>query len=160
MTAIDLSAVERRELVRRTNDAMWNRGDLSSIDRLYAPNCMFHDPSFRVNGIDGIKSQVSELRAAHPDLHMDVADVMVDGDMTCTRWTLGGTARGEFRGIPGTGKTYVMTGMTIDKWSQGKIVEVWTVYDLLGALQQVGVIPEMAMDSGAATTARQKSTTS
>ena len=63
---------------------------------------------------------------------------------SAARWTMGGTATGEFRGIPGTGKTYVMTGMTFDKWEGDRIVEEWVNYDLLGALQQTGVIPETA----------------
>lgn len=63
---------------------------------------------------------------------------------TAARWTMGGTSRGEFRGLPATGKTFVMTGMTIDKWEGERIVEEWTNYDLLGGLQQLGIIPEMA----------------
>jgi len=66
--------------------------------------------------------------------------------MTAIRYT-GGTARGEFRRLPPTGKSYVMSGLTIDKWQAGRIVEQWTSFDLLGALQQFGMIPEMARRS-------------
>jgi hypothetical protein len=48
------------------------------------------------------------------------------------------------RGLPATGKTFVITGMTIDEWDGDRIVEEWTSYDLLRGLQQLGVIPEMA----------------
>ncbi|WP_245959721.1 ester cyclase [Prauserella flavalba] len=135
---------ERRETLRRVVDDLWNRGNLDACDELFAEHCSFHDPSFPVDGVEGMKRQVADLRQAQPDLHMDVQDVLVDGDLTCARWTMGATARNEFRGLPATGKSYVMTGMTIDKWEGDRIVEEWVNYDLFGALQQAGIIPEAA----------------
>ncbi|PXY30434.1 ester cyclase [Prauserella sp. PE36] len=135
---------ERRDAMRRLADELWNRGNLDVCDELFAAHCSFHDPSFPIDGVAGMKQQVAELRQAQPDLHMDVHDVLVDGDLTCARWTMGGTARNEFRGLPATGRSYVMTGMTFDKWEGDRIVEEWVNYDLLGALQQAGLIPETA----------------
>jgi len=135
---------EGKGLVRRLTDELWNKGNLDVCDEVFAAHCSFHDPSFPVEGVTGMKEQARRLRAANPDLHLDVHDILADGDMTAARWTMGGTSRGEFRGLPATGKTYVMTGMTIDKWEGDRIVEEWTNYDLLGALQQLGIIPEMA----------------
>ncbi|MFL6073546.1 MAG: ester cyclase [Mycobacteriales bacterium] len=135
---------ERRGLLRRSVDEVWNNGNLDICDEIFDARCTFHDPSFAVDGVAGFKEQVRQLRAAQPDLHMDVHDVVCEGDMTAARWTCGGTARGEFRGLPATGKTYVMNGMTFDKWEGDRIVETWVNYDMLGALQQLGIIPEMA----------------
>ena len=135
---------ERKTLVRRLTDELFNKGNLDVCDDVFAAHCSFHDPSFPVEGVAGMKEQARQLRAATPDLHVDVHDVLADGDMTAARWTMGGTSRGEFRGLPATGKTYVMTGMTTDKWEGERIVEEWTNYDLLGALQQLGIIPETA----------------
>jgi steroid delta-isomerase-like uncharacterized protein len=133
---------ERADLFRRTMDAVWNRGDLDACDELFAGHCMFHDPTFPIDGLAGFKELVRELRAAQPDLHMDIHDVVAGGDMTAYRYTLGATDTGEFRGIPATGKTYVMTGMGMSKWEGDRVVEDWDVYDMLGALQQIGLIPE------------------
>ena len=135
---------ERRDRIRRVTDRMWNEGDLDALDELYAAHCSFHDPSFPIEGVAGLREQVRQLRVANPDLHIDTREILVDGDLCSYRWTMGGTAREEFRGIPGTGKTWVMTGMQCEKWEGDRIVESWINYDLLGALQQVGVIPEMA----------------
>jgi steroid delta-isomerase-like uncharacterized protein len=99
--------------------------------------------------VAGIKRQVSDLRAAQPDLHLDVHDVLIDADMSASRWTCGGTAQSEFRGLPATGKSYVMTGMDMAKWEDDRIVEQWTNYDLFGALQQAGIIPEMDAETSA-----------
>jgi steroid delta-isomerase-like uncharacterized protein len=135
---------ERRDLLRRTVDELWNRGNTAVCDQMFAKNYSLHDPSFPVEGLAGLKDQVRDLRTANPDLHMDIHDILCDGDTTCARWTMGGTARAEFRGLPATGKTFVMTGVTISKWDDDRIVEEWVNYDLLGTLQQLGIIPDLA----------------
>lgn len=137
-----MASDERRTVLRRFTDEAWNNGRIEACDALYAAHCSFHDPSFPVEGVAGLKQQIEQLRHAQPDLHMEVHDILVDGDLTVARWTIAGTARNEFRGLPPTGKTYVMTGMTCDKWDADRIVEEWVNYDLLGALQQLGIIPE------------------
>jgi steroid delta-isomerase-like uncharacterized protein len=145
---------ERKGLLRRAVDELWNSGNLDICDDLYAENCSFHDPSFPIDGITGLKQHVRELRAANPDLHLDVHDVLMDGDLSADRWTMGATARGEFRGIPATGKTYVMTGTTVAKWEGDRIVEEWINYDLAGALRQLGLMPEAAQTARQETTGR------
>lgn len=133
---------ERADLFRRTMDAVWHRGEVDACDELYAEHCMFHDPTFPTDGVAGFKAFVRELRAAQPDLHMDIHDVVTNEDMLAYRYTFAGTASSEFRGLPATGKSYVMNGMGMCKWEGDRIVEEWVVYDMLGALQQAGVIPE------------------
>lgn len=141
---------ERRDLARRGPDELFNKGNLDICDELYAPNCSFHNQTFAVDGVAGQKDIVRELRAANPDLHIDVHDICVDGDLTAARWTMGGTSQGEFRGLPATGKTWTMTGMTFAKWEGDRCVEEWTNYDMLGTLQQLGLVPEMARGQGGA----------
>ena len=135
---------ERRSLIRRTTEELWDKGNVDISDEVYAPNCSFHLPAFPVDGTEGLKRQVRELRAANPDLHLDVHDVLCDGDLTAARFTMGGTATGEFQGIPATGKSWVMSGITISKWDGDRIVEEWTDYNLMGVLQQLGIVPQMA----------------
>src|SRR5947208_12004496 len=136
-----MDAAERKDFIRRVTTELWNEGKVELIDEMCAANCSFHDPNFPVRGLEGMKEQVRAIRHAQPDLHVDVHDILCDGDMTCARWTMGGTATNEFRGLPATGKSYVMSGVTMDKWQDDKIVEEWVSYDLLGALQQLGIIP-------------------
>ena len=62
-----------------------------------------------------------------------------------SRYTVSGTHQGEFFGIPGSGKRIEMTGINIDRFDEsGKLVEEWPEYDLLGAMRQMGAIPEPA----------------
>jgi len=138
-----MTSEDRKNMIRRVSDELWNKGNVDICDEVFAQNCSFHDPSFHIDGIAGMKQQVRELRTANPDLHMDIQEVLAEGDLTAARWTMGGTARGEFKGIPGTGKTYVMTGMIMDQWQGDHIVEEWVNYDLAGTLQQIGIMPTM-----------------
>ena len=80
-------------------------------------------------------------RQAFPDLRMTVEAMFADGDCVITRWTAVGANTGEIPGMPATGKQSTVTGVTIDRIEDGKIVESWTNWDTLGMLQQLGIAP-------------------
>ncbi len=70
-----------------------------------------------------------------------VEDIADSGDQVWTRWSMKGTHQGEFNGIPATGKAVMLSGVSIDRYAGGHIVECWQFYDALGFMQQLGVIP-------------------
>jgi predicted ester cyclase len=67
--------------------------------------------------------------------------IVADGDKVVTRWTVQATHQGELNGIPATGKRVTVTAMTIDRITDGKVIESWTIFDALGLMQQLGVVP-------------------
>lgn len=134
---------EHGQLIRKSFDE-WNKGNIDFADEVYAENCSFHDPAFPVAGVSDMKEQARQMRAAIPDLYMSVHEVLADGDMTAARWTMGGTQRGAFQGLPATGKTFVTDGVIMDKWEGDRIVEEWNSYDMTGLLQQLGLMPDTA----------------
>ena len=69
---------------------------------------------------------------------------MVEGDKVVTRYTATGTHQGEFFGVPASGNRIEMSGIQIDRFDEesGKMVEEWPEYDLLGAMKQMGAVPE------------------
>ena len=73
-----------------------------------------------------------------------IQDQFADGDKVATRWIGSGTNKGALMGIPPTGKRSTVTGITIDRYQNGKAVESWVNYDALGMFQQLGVIPMLA----------------
>jgi steroid delta-isomerase-like uncharacterized protein len=87
------------------------------------------------------KQLVTMYLAAFPDLHLTIEDQIAEGDKVVIRWTAHGTHKGNFMGIPPTGKEAVVTGITIDRFANGKTVEAWNNSDDLGLLQQLGVVP-------------------
>ncbi len=93
-----------------------------------------------------MKQFVSGMRSAFLDLHFTIEDQIAEGDKVVTRWKASGTHRGEFQGVPPTGKQATVPGITIDRIAHGKLVEGWTNWDALGLMQRLGVVlePEMA----------------
>ena len=94
-----------------------------------------------VNGPKGLIEAARGYRDAFPDLRMTADQSIAEGDYVATRWTGRGTHKGELFGIPATGKEATVTGISIDRWADGKIVESWTNWDTLGLLQQIGAVP-------------------
>ena len=130
-------------LVRRLIEEVWNRGDFAVVDELIAADYLGHasTPADETHGPEGYKQFYATLRGAFPDLRSTVEDQIADGDKVVTRWTCRATHAGEFRGIPPTGKEGRVTGITIDRVANGKVVECWTNADDLGLLQQLGAVP-------------------
>jgi predicted ester cyclase len=124
-----MSTEENKALVRRWNEA-FNKQNLAAMEELYADA--------------GAIQRHTALWTAFPDLHYTVEDLIADGDKVVVRGTLRGTHQGDFMGIPPTGKQVSLTGITIDRIKDGKFVEGWANADMLGLLQQLGVIPPMA----------------
>jgi steroid delta-isomerase-like uncharacterized protein len=137
----DTMSEQNKTLVRRTFEEMWNRGNFSIINEHLAHDFINHTPFGEMHGLEGAKQFGSMLRTAFPDLHATVEDQIAEGDRVATRWTARGTHRGEFQGIPATGKQMEITVMTISRVANGKLVEQWGNPDLLGLMQQLGVVP-------------------
>ena len=84
---------------------------------------------------------VQAIRAAYPDFHYTVDEVIAEGDKVVLRVTASGTQRGEFSGMPATGKSATWSEMHIARMTNGQLVEHWAVQDQLGMLQHLGIIP-------------------
>jgi len=94
-----------------------------------------------VRGIEGARQFAATFREAFPDLQNTLEDMVAEGDRVAMRFRGSGTHLGETEafGSP-TGKRMEITGITIKRLSDGKIVEAWTNFDALGMMQQLGVI--------------------
>ena len=135
-----MSETENKALVRRFFEEVWNQGDEAAIDAYIAADAVGNDPDFGT-GREAFRAQWRKWRAAFPDLHFAVEDVIAEGDKVVTRWTLTGTHRAEFIGIPATGKRVSVTGISLDHMVDGQIKAGVDAWDALGLRQQLGVIP-------------------
>lgn len=132
---------KNKAVVHRWTDEM-NRGNLAAIDKFYSPDLVDHSaPPGLPPGIEGGKQILNMFFAAFPDIHLTVEDLVAEGDKVAQRWTVRGTHKGDFMGIAPTGKQITLSAMTIERFVGGKIVERWEVFDQLGMMQQLGVIP-------------------
>ena len=120
-------------------------GNLAVADEIIAPDFVDHtNPPGMQHGIAGHKAVVTLFRTVFPDLTWDIEDMVAEGDKVVVRTTMRGTQRGEFFGIPPTGKRVTMSGIHIVRIAGGKIAEHWGINDDLGMMQQLGVIPAPA----------------
>jgi steroid delta-isomerase-like uncharacterized protein len=135
-----------KAIVRRLFTELWNNGNLLVADELFAPNYAHYDPSTPDfgRGPDSEKKRAALYRTAFPDLHLTIEDVIAEGETVMTRWSCRGTHKGDLNGIAPTGKHITITGLTVARVSNGKIVEGYVNWDALGLMQQLGVVPQLA----------------
>jgi steroid delta-isomerase-like uncharacterized protein len=135
---------QNKAIARRGFEEIWGKGGFAVLDEIYAPNVVLHDPAAPgIQGHEGIKQLVTMNRGGFPDLRFTIEDQIAEGDKVVTRWMAGGTHQAEFNGIPATGTKASVGGITISRFAGGKIVEENTIWDTLGLLQQLGVVPSM-----------------
>ena len=138
-----MSADENKAFIRHWVEQGWNQGDLGLVETYFAADYQLHDPAMPPlpPGPQGFRGFMAALRAAFPDLHYAIEDMVAEGDRVVWRATLTGTHRGEFNGIPATNRTVRVSGMILSRLAAGQFAEDWSVVDMLGLLQQLGVIP-------------------
>ncbi len=136
---------------RRFVDEVANRGNFAVIDELLAPD--FVDRS-APPGIpptrEGAKTFFAMMRGAFPDLHTTIDDVIAEGDKVVLRTTNHGAMKGEFAGMPPSGKSATWASVHIVRFANGSQVEHWGVDDQLGMLQQLGFAEAPGQPAGAA----------
>jgi len=136
-------AIERnKKLLRKAVDEIWNKGNYNTLKEMVSDDFVIRFPREELRGVENIKQFYTHLRNAFPDIHFTIIDQVAEDDKVVTHWSASGTHRGEFKGIPATGKKVTFTAMDIDKVTNGKFVECWTNMDELGLMQQLGVIPQ------------------
>jgi predicted ester cyclase len=138
-------STENKSISRRILEESFSKGDVNFIDQVVASSYAVHDPANPPNlptGPQAIKMIVTMYRTGFPDLRCTVDDQFTEGDRVVTRWTAVGTHRGVLGDLQPTNKRVTVTGITIDKFAQGKLVESWTNWDSAGMIQQLGVVPK------------------
>jgi len=132
---------QNKDIIKRYNDEFWNTGNMAVADEIVADGYVRHDPASPedITGCDGLKQLVTMFRNAYPDFHSTYEDMFAKGDKVTARYTVRGTHNGELMGIPPTGKKVTVSCIVIHRLADGKIVEDWTEYDLMGLMQQLGM---------------------
>jgi steroid delta-isomerase-like uncharacterized protein len=134
-------------VVRRLHE-LWNTGDVAKIPEIFHPDFAGHwPPSSRKperRGLDEVRAGLLNTRAAFPDWHEHVVDMVAEGDRVVTRYVSTGTHRGDFWGLPPTGARVTVHEMSIYRIAGGKVIEQWCSIDELDRLMQLGAVPRRA----------------
>jgi predicted ester cyclase len=144
---------EMKALVRRLYEELWGGGDLSVIDQCIARDYVNHqrvvDPhvspsasAIEICGAEMFRTLVSAWRVGFPNVRTTVEDQIAEGDKVVTRWISRGTQSGPWGQAAASGRPMIVEGISIDRIADGKVVETWTNWDLLGLMQQIGAFDE------------------
>lgn len=136
-----MSLEENKALVRRFVEQVENHHDLDVIDELFSPDFVDHSGLSSSPGIEGTKAFFTMMFAAFPDMHFTVRQQLAEDDRVMTYKTFHGTHQGHFMGIPPSGKQVSFDNIDIMTVKEGKIIEHWTVGDMLSLMTQLGVVP-------------------
>ena len=134
---------ENKAVIRRWIEA-FNERNLEAEADLLAPGYVAHVPAAPgpLEGLEAWRQFTGPFVEAFPDLRLTVEDIMAEGDMVAARVAFDGTHRGEFQGIPPTGKEVAFTSIEVNRVVDGKVEAHWVEINLLGLMQQLGAIPE------------------
>ena len=131
--------------VRKNFEVGPSQGDIAAADALLATDFSLHvllpTPGM---GTDVKNNVITSCQAAFHGLDVTIDDLRADGDTVTARFTARGMHKGEFMGLPPTGKPIVMTGVEIFRLKKGKIAELWGEANLMGLMHQLGILPSSA----------------
>jgi predicted ester cyclase len=130
-----------QRMIERIPLELLNNGNFGLVEELLSPDFVEHTP---LQGVAptraGFKQSATALKAAFPDLRYTIDDSIESGDQIVHRLTASGTMKGDFMGMPATGKRATWTEIHIGRVANGRLTEHWGLVDQLGMLVQLGVI--------------------
>jgi steroid delta-isomerase-like uncharacterized protein len=116
-----------------------NTGDSSLLEKFIAPDYTEHSEGFQ--GVEPFRQQIIAFRAAFPDLHVSIDDLIIDGDRFASRTTVTGTHTGDLMGMPATGRHISVEAVDIGRIENGQAKERWGGLNMYSMLTQLGLIP-------------------
>jgi predicted ester cyclase len=136
-----MSTEDNKALFQRMIRLM-ESGDLNTVDQIIAANWVNHDPSMPpLQGYEGFKELTMLFRSAFSGYHDEIEDLLAEGDKVAARWRFRATNTGSFMGMPPTGKAVDVTATGIFRVVDGRVTDNWVNFDILGLMQQLGIVP-------------------
>ena len=137
-----MSIEQNKALVRQMVEEVFNQGNVSQADKFLAPNFVEREelPPGISRDREGVKQLTTMLRSAFPDFKATIDDIVAEGDKVVIRQTWSGSHKGEFMGIPPTGRSVSFGVIDIIRIAEGKCVEHWGQMDSMSLMQQLGAI--------------------
>jgi steroid delta-isomerase-like uncharacterized protein len=126
-----------RDLGTRWFEEVWNKKRREAIGEMLAADAPVHEAGETVRGPEGFYPFFDRMQAAFSDLHVTIHDTITQSDKICIRWSCTAKHTGSGLGMPATGKALETTGISIIRVKDGKAVESWQNWDMLGLLQQI-----------------------
>jgi predicted ester cyclase len=125
-------------LLKRWFEEVWNQKSEAAIDEMFSKSGKsqgFPEPDSVLVGPESFKAVHRTFCGAFPDLHVNVEDVLAEGDQVAVRWRVIATHRGDHFGFPATGKSVSMNGSTFAIVKGNQVVEGWNQMDMQALMQ-------------------------
>mgnify|MGYP001821975574 CR=1 FL=1 len=134
-----------RALVRRWLSELWDQGNYAVASELLAPDFRRHSEGYPAVGPEAYAAIVKSCHDGFPDTRITMVDELIaDGDRVFVRWRWTGTHEAEFRGIPASGRRIDVLGEDVIRIQDGRITDIWPLFDPLRLLLQIGAIEQVA----------------
>jgi len=135
---------ENRQLLHRWFEEVWNKGRADVIDELFAEDGIAHgladETGAPLRGASAFRQFHGKFRGAFPDIVVTVEDTLAEGDKVAARCTVRAVHSGDDLGLAATQKPMEITGMSIVRIKDGKIVEAWNNFDFMSMFRQLGAL--------------------
>jgi predicted ester cyclase len=118
-----------KAIIRRLIEEVLNGGRLEVIDELYGPELA-----------RAARRWIAPFRASFPDVHMEILELIAEGETVVGRFTCSATHQGAWLGHAPTGRRFERVDeVSIFRLRDGRIIQVWSLEDSLGRLRQLGL---------------------
>jgi len=144
-----MSAEDLKTATLEGFERMFNQGDLAYVDEAIDPTGTDHQEPLGTDFVTHLKEVITAMRDAFPDLRFEVHEVLAEGDIVATRSTMTGTHRGRFMmgplaALPPTGKQIAVPHMHFFRYKDGRVVDLWHVWNTTELMRQLGApAPDM-----------------
>jgi len=144
-----MSAEDLKTATLEGFERMFNQGDLAYVDEAIDPTGTDHQEPLGTDFITHLKEVITAMRDAFPDLRFEVHEALAEGDIVATRSTMTGTHRGRFAmgplaALPPTGKQIAVPHMHFFRYKDGRVVDLWHVWNTTELMRQLGAsAPDM-----------------
>ena len=136
-----MSVEENKAVIHRMVDEVWNEGDIALIPELVAADYVYLNPrGDELRGPKGFERRMTVMRAAFPDLHMEIEDAFGEGDKVAYRLRTSGTFLGKLRDIEPTGKSFVAKASIFSRFDDGKLVHEVEYVGEPTVFEQLGIV--------------------
>ena len=144
-----MTTEQNKTTARRVIEESFNKHDLTLLDQVFAKDAINHDPSQPnlARGPQGVRETMQVYATAFPDSKVTIELEIADGDYVVQHVRTIGTHTAPLFNIPATGKKTNVTGVLTTRFQGGKVVETWSLWDQLGLMQQLGVVPMPEADA-------------
>ncbi len=145
-----MTSVDPKAIVRRLYEEVWNKRRLEVANELISPSHAVHGTTISGSSVgpEAYKHQVALFIAGFPDLRFTIEDTIAEKEKVACYWTISGTHKGEYMGVPATNRKVSVDGITIHHVARGKIIESYINWDVWSMMEQFGVVRPLESSKG------------